>query len=70
MTLLKRLPNEPLFKPTRPDNVFGSLKSTGPPKTIEEMDAGVLTEARSRYLSLHRDESNNSQRGKRAKKSK
>ena len=39
----------PIFKVTRPDEVFGSLKVAGPPKTLEEMDAGVAAEARRRY---------------------
>jgi AbrB family looped-hinge helix DNA binding protein len=43
------LKSAPLFKPTRPEDVFGSLKYSGPAKTLEEMDAGVLAEARRRY---------------------
>jgi hypothetical protein len=39
----------PIFKVTRPDEVFGSLKVAGPPKTLEKMDAGVAAEARRRY---------------------
>jgi AbrB family looped-hinge helix DNA binding protein len=39
----------PIFKPTTSDEVFGSLKVSGPPKTLEEMDAGVLAEARRQY---------------------
>ncbi len=39
----------PIFKVTRPDEVFGSLKVAGPPKTLEEMDAGIAAEARRRY---------------------
>ena len=39
----------PLFAPTRPEEVFGSLKHSGPPKTIEEMDAAVAAEARRRH---------------------
>lgn len=38
----------PLFAPTRMDEVFGSLPFDGPPKTLEEMDAGILAEARRR----------------------
>ncbi|MET0743583.1 MAG: AbrB family transcriptional regulator [Microvirga sp.] len=38
----------PLFPPTRMDEVFGTLKHHGPPKTIEEMDAAVVAEARRR----------------------
>jgi AbrB family looped-hinge helix DNA binding protein len=43
------LRSAPIFKPTRPDDVFGSLKFSGRAKTIEEMDAGVLAEARRRH---------------------
>jgi AbrB family looped-hinge helix DNA binding protein len=43
------LKSAPLFKPTRPEDVFGCLKYSGKPKTLEEMDAGVLAEARRRY---------------------
>jgi AbrB family looped-hinge helix DNA binding protein len=39
----------PSFEPTRSDEVFGSLKVSGPPKTLEEMDSGVLAEARRRH---------------------
>ncbi len=39
----------PLFDTTRPEDVFGSLVCNGPPKTLEEMDAGVLAEARRRH---------------------
>lgn len=39
----------PIFKQTRSDEVFGSLKVAGPPKTLEEIDAGIATEARRRY---------------------
>jgi AbrB family looped-hinge helix DNA binding protein len=39
----------PIFEPTQPDEVFGSLKVLGLPKTLDEMDAGVLAEARRRY---------------------
>lgn len=39
---------EPLFPPTRPEDVFGCLKYTGKPKTIEEMDAAVMAEAKRR----------------------
>lgn len=37
---------EPLFEPTRIEDVFGCLPWSGKPLTIEEMDAGVLREAR------------------------
>ncbi len=39
----------PLFEPTRAEDVFGSLEHAGPPKTLEEMEAGVAAEARRRH---------------------
>ncbi|WP_083354858.1 AbrB/MazE/SpoVT family DNA-binding domain-containing protein [Mesorhizobium sp. LCM 4577] len=39
----------PAFAATQPKDVFGSLPSRGAPKTLEEMDAGVLAEARRRH---------------------
>jgi len=39
----------PLFVPTSSESVFGMLKVSGVPKTLEEMDAGVLAEARRRH---------------------
>jgi len=39
----------PIFDPASPDDVFGTLKVSGPPKTLEEMDAGILAEARRRH---------------------
>ncbi|CDX34839.1 Transcriptional regulator, AbrB family [Mesorhizobium sp. ORS 3359] len=39
----------PAFAATQPKDVFGSLQSRGAPKTLEEMDAGVLAEARRRH---------------------
>jgi AbrB family looped-hinge helix DNA binding protein len=44
----------PFFKPTRPEDVAGMLAYSGPPKTIEEMDAAITEEvkvrrARGRY---------------------
>ncbi|MCI0465703.1 MAG: AbrB/MazE/SpoVT family DNA-binding domain-containing protein [Beijerinckiaceae bacterium] len=44
--LLKAAPS---FDRTRPGEVFGSLKASGPPKTLEEMEAGLLDEARRHY---------------------
>lgn len=38
----------PLFAPTRIEDVIGSLRYDGPPKTIEEMEAGIMAEARRR----------------------
>jgi len=39
----------PAFAETRPEDVFASLPDSGKPKTLEEMDAGVLAEARRRH---------------------
>ena len=39
----------PVFKPANPDEVFGCLKVSVPPKTLEEMDAGILAEASRRH---------------------
>ncbi|TPO12306.1 AbrB/MazE/SpoVT family DNA-binding domain-containing protein [Mesorhizobium sp. B1-1-5] len=39
----------PVFAATQPNDVFGSLPSPGAPRTLEEMDAGVLAEARRRH---------------------
>ena len=38
-----------VFAPTNPNDVFGSLRYAGPPKSIEEMDAGIIAEARRRH---------------------
>lgn len=38
----------PLFPPTRIEDVAGCLKYDGPAKTIEEMDAAIMDEARRR----------------------
>ena len=40
---------EPAFVETRPDDVFGCLACDGPPKSLEEMQAGILAEARRRH---------------------
>ena len=37
-----------MFEAKRSDEVFGSLKVSGPPKTLEQMDAGMIAEARRR----------------------
>jgi AbrB family looped-hinge helix DNA binding protein len=42
------LKSAPAFAPTRPEDVFGVLPNSGTPKTLEEMDAAVLAEARRR----------------------
>jgi AbrB family looped-hinge helix DNA binding protein len=39
----------PAFAPTDPKDVFGSLKSSGKPKTLEEMKAGIAAEAKRRH---------------------
>jgi AbrB family looped-hinge helix DNA binding protein len=39
----------PLFPPTRPEDVYGMLKYSGPPKTIEEMDASITAEVKRRH---------------------
>lgn len=39
----------PVFAPTRSEDVFGMLPHAGPPKSLEEMEAGVLAEARRRH---------------------
>ena len=39
----------PLFPPTRYEDVAGMLKYSGPPKTIEEMDAAITAEIRRRW---------------------
>ena len=36
---------EPVFPETKPEDVFASLACDGPPKSLEEMDAGVSAEA-------------------------
>lgn len=37
------------FAPTRPEDVFGCLPYKGGPKSIEEMEAGIATEAKRRH---------------------
>jgi AbrB family looped-hinge helix DNA binding protein len=44
------LKQAPLFPETRPEDVRGMLAYKGPPKTLEEMDAGVLEEAHRQYV--------------------
>lgn len=43
------LKRAPAFAPTRMEDVFGSLSYKGPPKTIEEMDASIVAEAKRRH---------------------
>jgi AbrB family looped-hinge helix DNA binding protein len=40
----------PVFAPSRPEDVFASLASGGPPKTLDEMDAGIAAEAKRRHV--------------------
>ena len=40
---------EPAFAETRPQDVFGCLAWDGPPKSLSDMQAGVLAEARRRH---------------------
>lgn len=40
---------EPVFPETRPEDVFGSLAYDGPPRSLQEMEAGILAEARRRH---------------------
>ena len=37
----------PLFPVTKPKDVFGSLRHSGAPKSLEEMQAGIASETRS-----------------------
>jgi AbrB family looped-hinge helix DNA binding protein len=39
----------PVFAPTRPDDVYGSLPHQGPPKTLEDMEASIVAEAKRRH---------------------
>ncbi|AWM06507.1 MULTISPECIES: AbrB/MazE/SpoVT family DNA-binding domain-containing protein [Bradyrhizobium] len=39
----------PAFAATRPEDVFGVLAYHGKPKTLDQMDAAVLAEARRRH---------------------
>lgn len=40
---------DPVFPETKPEDVFASLSCDGPPKSLEEMEAGVLAEAKRRH---------------------
>ena len=40
---------EPVFPVTRSEDVFAILASDGPPRSLADMDAGVLDEARRRH---------------------
>lgn len=39
----------PLFAPTTTEEVFGCLPYSGPPKTVEDMDAGIAAEVKRRH---------------------
>jgi AbrB family looped-hinge helix DNA binding protein len=39
----------PHFPETKPEEVFASLPAAGPAKTLEEMEAGILAEAKRRH---------------------
>ena len=39
----------PVFAETRPEEVFGRLACDGAPKSLSEMEAGILAEAKRRY---------------------
>jgi AbrB family looped-hinge helix DNA binding protein len=43
------LKEAPVFAPTKPEDVAGSLKYKGRPKTIAEMDAAIAAEVRRRH---------------------
>ena len=38
----------PSFAETRPEDVFGSVPWNGPPRSLEDMESGVLEEAKRR----------------------
>ena len=38
-----------VFAETRPEEVFGRLAIDGPPKSLAEMEAGIVAEARRRH---------------------
>ncbi len=40
---------EPAFVATRPEDVFGCLAGNGPPKSLADMEAGILEEAKRRH---------------------
>ena len=42
---------EPVLAETRPQDVFACLAWDGPPKSLADMQAGVLAEARRRHAS-------------------
>lgn len=40
---------DPVFPETNPEDVFASLSYDGPPRSLEEMEVGILAEAKRRY---------------------
>jgi AbrB family looped-hinge helix DNA binding protein len=40
---------KPIFAPTRPKDVFGSLPCKGPAKSIADMEGGIASEAKRRH---------------------
>lgn len=42
------LRSAPDFQPALPNEIYGSLRIAGKPKSVEEMDEGILQEARRR----------------------
>ena len=41
---------KPIFPPTRPKDVFGSLSYKGPAKSIEDIKVGIAVEAKRRHV--------------------
>jgi hypothetical protein len=39
----------PLFAESRPEDVYGSLPYQGAPKSLEDMEASIMTEAKRRH---------------------
>ena len=43
------LKSAPVFSQTRPEDVYASLPYSGAPKTVEDMEAGIVAEAKRRH---------------------
>jgi AbrB family looped-hinge helix DNA binding protein len=43
------LKSAPVFAPTLPHEVFGSLGHAGPPRSLEDMEAAIAAEAKRRH---------------------
>jgi AbrB family looped-hinge helix DNA binding protein len=39
----------PFFPPSKPEEAFGCLRTSGPAKTLEEMDAAIMEEVKRRH---------------------